>query len=333
MGLKRFPASLHELPAFTYSKAIPHAIDRHTRHGRPKSTLHKATAIYEGRKIFPRRITENVIDVARWETNGRIRKPGKYPAGLRHPLDILTAVLYKKPRSRKAKTAAKKSTAKKPTVMKPTVMKPVASYLAAAIKRCASCHTTARTSNQVCDCTTTAWDNTNTPDWQAQNIDLRWVSDLLGVGAYALNSFTKYMVLGEYLGELVPGSFLPEKGTGGDRYFYDVKDEENETVAFVDALRVGNWTRFVNHSCDPNTACDMERVGRGLRHVVVARKNIKKGEQVTLDYGKEYWDVLHENQVWCECGASTCKYSETASAPEVPSEKGRKVKKKKRVRK
>ncbi|UPX14421.1 uncharacterized protein EKO05_0004903 [Ascochyta rabiei] len=65
MGVEKFPARLHDLPTFTYSKAIPNAIDRHTRHGKPNSTFHKATAIYEGKKIFPRRITQNLIDLAR----------------------------------------------------------------------------------------------------------------------------------------------------------------------------------------------------------------------------------------------------------------------------
>ncbi|UPX14422.1 uncharacterized protein EKO05_0004904 [Ascochyta rabiei] len=159
----------------------------------------------------------------------------------------------------------------------------------------------------MCNCTTTSRDDTNIPDWQAQNIDLRWVSDHLGIGAYALNTFKKDTVLGEYLGELVPGYFLPVEGSGGDRYSYNVTNAEDKTVAFVDALRMGNWTRFVNQSSDPNAACDTQRVGRELKHVVMATKHIKKGEQVTLDYEKYYWDMLNERRVWCGCSARECK--------------------------
>ena len=56
--------------------------------------------------------------------------------------------------------------------------------------------------------------------------------------------------------------------------------------------------RFFNHSCDPNTAI----VGTKK---LVARKNIKKDEEITFDYsmtdGDLYWEMP------CTCGAKNCR--------------------------
>ncbi|KAF9697283.1 hypothetical protein EKO04_004823 [Ascochyta lentis] len=318
MGVKKFPARLSDLPTFTYTKAISNAVDRHKHHGKPKSTRHKATSVYKGKKILPRHITQTLVDLARWKANGSIRRPRNYPAHLRHPWDILQAVLYSKESPQKGKAVSKN----------PTSTPPVTFRVAASLKRCAACHVRADTAEEMCNCVTAPWENKNTLDWQAKNVDLRWVDDHLGIATYALNPLKRDTVLGEYIGELVPASFLPEMGSGEDRYLFDIVDEKDTIVAFVDGLRVGNWTRFINHSCEPNAVYDSKRVGRELRHVIVAMKDIKKGEEVTVDYGQTYWEVMNDRHVWCGCRASTCKYKEAVSALDGPLKKGRKAKKK-----
>ena len=52
--------------------------------------------------------------------------------------------------------------------------------------------------------------------------------------------------------------------------------------------------KFVNHSCEPNT-----RVRNGSD---VAMSNIKKGEEITTDYGKEVGLVAFK----CTCGCNNC---------------------------
>jgi SET domain-containing protein len=39
-----------------------------------------------------------------------------------------------------------------------------------------------------------------------------------------------------------------------------------------------------------------EFVNDGLRAFVVATKNIEAGEEILVDYGKAYWDVVRQNQ-------------------------------------
>ena len=61
-----------------------------------------------------------------------------------------------------------------------------------------------------------------------------------------------------------------------------------------------NTARLINHSCEPN--CEVN--GEGLKVWVYAIKNIKKGEELTYDYGfgfdEDYKDFP------CRCGSKNC---------------------------
>ncbi|KAF2806973.1 SET domain-containing protein, partial [Mytilinidion resinicola] len=58
--------------------------------------------------------------------------------------------------------------------------------------------------------------------------------------------------------------------------------------ADIDSEWTGNWTRFVNHSCEPNARFWPYRVGNHLVMVVEAVEEILAGTEITADYGKEY---------------------------------------------
>lgn len=54
--------------------------------------------------------------------------------------------------------------------------------------------------------------------------------------------------------------------------------------------RQGNHTRFVNHSCQPNS--QYERfVWMGTQRIVLVSKGIEAGEEITVDYSDTYWKV------------------------------------------
>ena len=61
-----------------------------------------------------------------------------------------------------------------------------------------------------------------------------------------------------------------------------------------------NTARLINHSCDPN--CEV--TGTGLKLWIAAIKDIKKGEELSYDYGfsfdKDY------KQFPCKCGKNNC---------------------------
>jgi len=61
-----------------------------------------------------------------------------------------------------------------------------------------------------------------------------------------------------------------------------------------------NDARLINHSCNPN--CEVE--GKGLKLWIVAIKDIKKGEELSYDYGFGYDEDY--KQFVCKCGAKNC---------------------------
>ena len=61
-----------------------------------------------------------------------------------------------------------------------------------------------------------------------------------------------------------------------------------------------NTARLINHSCNPN--CEVE--GKGLKLWIVAIRDIKKGEELSYDYGFGY-DKDYKQFV-CKCGAKNC---------------------------
>jgi len=67
----------------------------------------------------------------------------------------------------------------------------------------------------------------------------------------------------------------------------------------IDGYPKYNTARYINHSCDPN--CEIHII-QG-RIWIVAMRGIKKGEELTYDYGYEFEDFEdHE----CKCGAENC---------------------------
>ena len=61
-----------------------------------------------------------------------------------------------------------------------------------------------------------------------------------------------------------------------------------------------NIARLINHSCNPN--CEVD--GKGLKLWIVAIRDIKKGEELSYDYGFGYDEDY--KQFVCKCGAKNC---------------------------
>lgn len=124
-----------------------------------------------------------------------------------------------------------------------------------------------------------------------------------GNGIRALQSIPKDTILGEYV-----GTFVPLTATHDPMYFigFDAatKYEEPRNVAIVDAKEVGNWTRFINHSCNANSRYILVAVGKKLRVLVQSVRRIRLYEEVTADYGDEYFS----GGLLCHCGYSHCRF-------------------------
>ena len=91
---------------------------------------------------------------------------------------------------------------------------------------------------------------------------------------------------------------LTEKGTdlkeGMNKYLFEIDDKWT-----IDAEQGGSVARYINHSCEPNTEAEII----DGRIVISAISNIKNGEEITIDYGDEYYDEFIR-PYGCKCGAT-----------------------------
>tara|TARA_B100000214_G_scaffold334669_1_gene277495 strand:- start:733 stop:1041 length:309 start_codon:yes stop_codon:yes gene_type:complete len=55
-----------------------------------------------------------------------------------------------------------------------------------------------------------------------------------------------------------------------------------------------NFGRLINHSWKPNSSLEY----KNNTYIVIASKNIKKGDEITLDYRNTPWFILGPNPNW-----------------------------------
>ncbi|KAL9108050.1 MAG: hypothetical protein Q9227_007156 [Pyrenula ochraceoflavens] len=86
------------------------------------------------------------------------------------------------------------------------------------------------------------------------------------------------------------------------------KPKETTTIppvlGIIDAALHGNWTRYMNHSCSPNTIFCTRPVGKLVVTTVEALREIRWGEEMTVDYGEEYFVKGGRD---CRCGEEGCR--------------------------
>jgi hypothetical protein len=102
-------------------------------------------------------------------------------------------------------------------------------------------------------------------------------------------AYKKGDIIGQYTGELVP------LGTKRDGWALDMwrigRDFPFEDpVCQIYAKDRGNFTRLLNHHCIPNARCQPRAVSGRCRLMIEAKEDIRHGEEITIDYGSDYWD-------------------------------------------
>jgi len=108
-------------------------------------------------------------------------------------------------------------------------------------------------------------------------------SRVSGWGAFAPHAIEKGDLLLEYLGELISHGEADRRGKVYDRrassYLFNLND-----MQVVDAGRMGNRSRFVNHDDSPNARTRIMTV-RGDHHIgMYAAAPIAAGEEICFDY-------------------------------------------------
>lgn len=115
---------------------------------------------------------------------------------------------------------------------------------------------------------------------------IEWINSYLGYGAFAAKNITELTYMGEYTGIV---RRRHKKKDLGNNYVFRYVTGPRDTPFVIDAKDQGNFTRFMNHSDDPNLTSRWIIAG-GITHIILfANQPIKKGTQLTYNYGPTYW--------------------------------------------
>ena len=99
-----------------------------------------------------------------------------------------------------------------------------------------------------------------------------------GLGLFALTDIEKGIRIIQYFGTRIPKDDV-ERHKG--RYLFTLNDKWT-----IDGRSRTNVARYANHSCRPNA--DTITTARTIW--IIAKRKIKAGEEITYNYGKEYFN-------------------------------------------
>jgi uncharacterized protein len=115
-----------------------------------------------------------------------------------------------------------------------------------------------------------------------------------GKGLFAGETIPKDACIIEYVGRQVSEA---EKYSSKSRYLFEV----NSKIT-LDGKPAINKAGYINHACKPNAEPYIHK----SRIFIFAKRAIRPGEEITYDYGKEYFDdYLKPNG--CRCASCATK--------------------------
>lgn len=126
------------------------------------------------------------------------------------------------------------------------------------------------------------------------NFKLKVGKSKTGKGLFALEDIPKGKCIIEYVGTVVPEKELEKKNS---KYYFEVG-----RGITINGNVPWNKAKYINHSCKPNCEADGPR-----GHAYISSlKKIKAGEELTYDYGEEYFDEFLKT-IGCKCNGCSKK--------------------------
>lgn len=127
-------------------------------------------------------------------------------------------------------------------------------------------------------------------------VSIRWINTHAGYGLFAEEDLAEGSYAGEYTGIVRKNDRRYFEPLNNYCYEYPVPDEIGRSF-IIDATR-GNFTRFMNHSFNPNLK-PIHVFYDGFYHLIfLALRLIKKGDQLTYNYGQSYWYIREPPQLF-----------------------------------
>lgn len=109
-----------------------------------------------------------------------------------------------------------------------------------------------------------------------------------GLGLFSQELIEKGNFVIEYTGEKITHKVANERE---GRYLFTLNSR-----FVIDGRGRENPARYINHSCKPNC----EPIIDGGRIIINSIKKIESGDELTYDYGKEYFDAFIGSNCKCE---------------------------------
>ena len=109
-----------------------------------------------------------------------------------------------------------------------------------------------------------------------------------GLGLFATAEIKKGAFIAEYKGRRIRNA---EADRRPNRYMFEINNRWT-----LDGATRRNLARYANHSCRPNAESDVKK----HKVFLTAKRKIQPGEEITYDYGKDYFDS-YLKPVGCRC--------------------------------
>ena len=117
-----------------------------------------------------------------------------------------------------------------------------------------------------------------------------------GLGLFAAKPIRRGAYIVTYRGRRIPAEEARRREARGARYMFELDSRWT-----IDGSPRWNLARYINHSCRPNA----KPVARQGRIVIIASRRIEPGEEITYNYGREYFDLFLKTR--CRCSACRAK--------------------------
>ena len=105
-------------------------------------------------------------------------------------------------------------------------------------------------------------------------------SPIHGRGVFACSKISRRTVIGVYEGARYQPGEVPDASAGDSTYLFALSDGVT-----IDGSRGGNFTRFINHSCQPNCqATETYAKDDSLMIEIKSVRSIPAGDELTIDY-------------------------------------------------
>lgn len=135
----------------------------------------------------------------------------------------------------------------------------------------------------------------------------------MGIGVFVApgksknNALYKGQKLGEYIGELLPGT-TPQDSLS--QYAFTWDETKPDTTNCIEASTHGNWARFMNHHCRANVESRAAVISGRQIVTLMALRKISEGEELCINYGRDYFQS-HGILCWCD-------YAGAGKPPHLP---------------